>query len=405
VRALFLLGLISTAAGCDNGSSGGHCTSSCDLASGMSNDDLACSGAGCAAADLACASNCGPPADLACASNCGPPIDMAMSCGTSTCGGGAVDTCSSAAHCGACGHDCRGGACAGGVCQGVQIAMTQAQPWGIAVDASNIYWTNSTGPNPNATVMTMAKTGTTATSIATGQWQPRQIVVTASALYWENTLAGELWRAAPPLSGTPAAFVTEPSQMQEFAVDGANIYFVESGSSIIRKAPLTGTATVTPLTTAQAGQVPGSLASDGTNVYWVNSMNGSILKTSVNGGANSPVAAPAHPAGLVVLVGTNLYFTTSVDIEVIATTGGAAAPVVSGLAQPPSGLAADATGVYWTDTSLGSVWRASLADGVPQRIASGANGPLGIAVDATTIYWTVYGTPGTMDGAIMRAVK
>jgi hypothetical protein len=50
-------------------------------------------------------------------------------------------------NCGGCGHDCLGGTCSSGACQPVAIGALSAQHNGksIAVDAQNVYWTE-TGP-------------------------------------------------------------------------------------------------------------------------------------------------------------------------------------------------------------------------------------------------------------------
>ncbi len=44
-------------------------------------------------------------------------------------------------NCGACGHDCAGGACSAGICQPVVLAAGLTRPGSMAIDDANVYWT------------------------------------------------------------------------------------------------------------------------------------------------------------------------------------------------------------------------------------------------------------------------
>lgn len=48
-------------------------------------------------------------------------------------------------NCGACGHDCLGGACAGGACQPFRIGVLDASATSIAVNDSGVYWVVQSG--------------------------------------------------------------------------------------------------------------------------------------------------------------------------------------------------------------------------------------------------------------------
>ena len=48
-------------------------------------------------------------------------------------------------NCGACGHDCRGGACKAGSCQPFRIGMLDASATSIAVNDSGVYWVVQSG--------------------------------------------------------------------------------------------------------------------------------------------------------------------------------------------------------------------------------------------------------------------
>src|SRR5581483_1144114 len=304
-RVSLALALALLAPACDSspaggGGDGGNCQPtmcapppdlSCGAACAPADMTMAC---GAACADMTCGAAC---ADMACASGCGS-ADLA--CPGSSCGGSMVNLCSDSANCGACNHDCGGGACVASVCQGVAVDTMQVSPWGVAVDANNVYWTDINTGSTDGTVMQQAKSGGAATALAQMQWAPHDLLVNATGLYWENYSAGEIWKIAP-LGATAVNVTTEPAQMVSFTVDGTNAYFVEKGSSVVRKAPLAGgAASSTPLTTPTAGRSPGSLIADGRFVYWVNTVDGSIFATTPDG-TTTTTLVPTAGAGALAL--------------------------------------------------------------------------------------------------------
>ena len=73
----------------------------------------------------------------------------------------AADLSTSAEHCGRCNHSCLGGTCAAGKCQPVTLA-TRSSPYDIALDATDVYWTDKGGGALLPNVSTVPKAGGTA---------------------------------------------------------------------------------------------------------------------------------------------------------------------------------------------------------------------------------------------------
>ena len=73
------------------------------------------------------------------------------------------------------------------------LAVAQSGPMAVAVDGTNVYWTNNTG----GTVMKCAVGGcSSATTLASGQSGPAGIAVDSTSVYWANETGGTIMKVA-----------------------------------------------------------------------------------------------------------------------------------------------------------------------------------------------------------------
>src|ERR1019366_8967904 len=72
------------------------------------------------------------------------------------------------------------------------IALIQSKPLGIAVDATNVYWANS----GDGTIMKAPVGGGTAATVASGQSGPAGVALDATFVYWTNQTGGTVMRIA-----------------------------------------------------------------------------------------------------------------------------------------------------------------------------------------------------------------
>jgi hypothetical protein len=293
------------------------------------------------------------------------------------CGGVCVDPRSDRRNCGACGHDCQGGACSAGACQPITLASNLSGPCAIVLDATTLYFAALDGK-----VMKCAKTGCNG-----------QPIVLMSGL------------------GDPA---------YALAVDGTNVYAAESQNpSRVVACAISGCPAPKLLTTSATAV--GGLAVDSENVYFTtlggvpNPTGGTVSKCSIQGCNQPAVVAPGldDPAGIVIDA-ANAYFTNASSNDYMSGTvmtcslDGCAAPttLASGQTEPNS-IAVDQASVYWTNPMGNTVMRAARDGSTPPKLlASGQSTPYTVALDCTTVYWTNLGTNSPVgDGSVMKCAK
>jgi hypothetical protein len=371
--------------------SAGHCAvpTCADSVKNGQETDVDCGGAGCPKCVVG--KTCGAPGDCTtgfCQGNvCACPI--------LTCGGACVDPASDANNCGACGHSCQGGACVGSACQPVVLAAGPGSAYAIAVDATDVYWTNDSG-----TIMKVPLAGGATTTVASGQNSPRGIAVDATSVYWTTYIGGTVMKA-PRGGGAPTTLASGQSFPLTMAVDATSVYWVNwTNPGTVMKIPLGGGA---PKTLASGQNRPDGIAVDATSVYWTNDANpGTVMKAPLGGGASTMLASGQNFPQAMAVDATSVYWVNVSDgtLMKVPIGGGAATTLATGQSSP-IGLAVDATSVYWVNfTDPGTVMKVPLGGGAPTTIASAQKIPFAIAVDTTSVYWT---NPG--GGTVMKVAK
>jgi hypothetical protein len=243
-----------------------------------------------------------------------------------------------------------------------------SQAWGIAVDATNLYWTAYFAAGQNGTINAIPKAGGTRTRLVSDMSNPSGLAADATSLYWVNQGPGRtMLMKMPKAGGTPTMLaLTDGSPTGELILDENSVYFTTTGLGLstaagILKVAKTGGDPV-GLFPGPAAHVAG-LATDGVDVYWADNdesnYKGSIMKVPAAGG-------------------TPTVLVTDQD--------------------RPVSIAVDAANVYWTNyatlPSSGTVMKMPKAGGPPVMIAGGLTAPRSVTVDATNVYWVSAWTSG-----------
>jgi hypothetical protein len=293
--------------------------------------------------------------------------------------------------------------CSGTPCQPIVLAYgtNPSGAGGIAVDATNVYWVDTTGGQ----VLACAKTGCnrSPTVLASGQGSPTGIAVAGSTVYWTNLGAGTVASCASAgCGGRPTVVASGLLAPGGITADLTNVYWVETGmGGGVKACALSGCATPTVLASA-----PGLLlAVDAANVYWTDGAG--LNECPLAGCSSAPTLLfTATGATGIALDDTNAYVTTFVKtttppayafegaVLACAKSGCQSKPVPLASALPaPLPVVVSSGTVYWGntlgDTDLLSCVSAGCM-GTPAVVSMAAL-PLSLAAFDTNLYWASLG--------------
>jgi hypothetical protein len=151
----------------------------------------------------------------------------------------------------------------------IEIAAGERTPHGIAVDAERVYWTNN-ADTPEGALSATPLAGGEVVEVAGMQNSPWNIAVTADRIYWRT--ASEV-RAATLDGGDAEIFANEDVNVFGLVVDDEFVYW--TAASAVRKRPRAG-GDVTTLASDQPDAH--GLAVDDRFVYWTNQEGGTVMR-------------------------------------------------------------------------------------------------------------------------------
>ncbi len=150
----------------------------------------------------------------------------------------------------------------------------------VAADKSGLVWTDST----YLYLLSSANLTASPTQVALGNnGVPGLMVLDATNVYWLDSTGNYLYRT----NRTTGAITMmqylgyAPAQL---AVDANYLYWAYRAGNAIMRMPLTG-GTATPVTKIASGapiSAPTGIAVDSTAVYWINSGDNTVLKRVIN---------------------------------------------------------------------------------------------------------------------------
>lgn len=317
-----------------------------------------------------------------------------------------MDMTSDPLNCGACDHNCLGGACTAGICQPVELAKQDGQPWEITLDATRVYWNNTYGE-----ISKVPKQGGTTSVLTTDLVNCGMLAVHGGRVFSASFFGGV---EVVSTSGGALTGLTVPANGGvALAVDDSGVYWASGpltpGEKSIVRTDFQGAFTSV---LGSLDHEPTSVTIDGSHVYWTDFTAdgtglGGVRRAPLGGGDTETLVAgdgilqlAMDDARVYYLFGGTSAASWS-DCALLAVPKAGGAPVT--LAAPLNGatrLAVDTTHVYWTESYGQVIRKVPKTGGAAVTLATSNGNPQGIAVDGEAVYWV---DPGNQ--TIMKVAK
>lgn len=364
----------------------------------------------CSAACPAATPICAPAADgRECVAACEAPQ---MLCDTAC-----VDLDSDPEHCGACGHDCGGGACMAGACQPVLVAGDLDRPYSLALspESGQVFWLTPTQVQrcPLAGCDDPARLAELEERLPVKRLD--NIVATEQDVFWLGDRPS-FWLLHCPAAGCTFDIPDAPDGYEldsprSLVRDGDLLVVGERFG--IRTCAIQGGCSLNDCVGADSIQ---SVAFDDASLFWLESTDPAGLYACPRQGSAMPLRLTADRGSIVRLHEDTLFVARNTGDGIYRCSkdgcGGQGTDVVTGEAGISS-LAVDARGLYWTtpgsaSEATGTVKTCPL-DGCgeqgPRVLATGLAQPTDVHLLGDDVVWVEQGLTGTAASGAIRRVR
>lgn len=149
------------------------------------------------------------------------------------------------------------------------LAVDQADPRGVAVDGTHVYWTNQ----GDGRVQRVPQGGGEAERFADGEAAPLGIAVDATHVYWVNRTNGQVRRAALA-GGEPETLRQAAPGARKLVLDGGRLHWTTFDGTQVLRVDVDGSN----LLVLAVGEQPLGLALDPTHAFFTDYEAGRIVR-------------------------------------------------------------------------------------------------------------------------------
>ncbi|RYZ04056.1 MAG: hypothetical protein EOO73_25755 [Myxococcales bacterium] len=279
---------------------------------------------------------------------------------------------------------------------------TNVRPTSIALDSSNVYYTDTFELTSEVVARPLA--GGAKTVLHSTFTLPSSLVRFGSTVYWVDfTNAafsdGGVW-SAPTSGASPAVRlvshtnpVTAHQSLAVFSTGAGFTYqthvlYADAWASklyaIRRWFFSTSESSLVP--DAFPNYYPFAVAIDSSHVYFTHDAGHGLWRVPLAGGTPTLLVSGEEQPGALVVTGGQIYFVNEGDIKTEPAAGGAASTFAESVGTIQNMVAANGY-LYWSCSSCNTIRKKPLAGGSSTLLVSGQTNLKSLAVDATHVYF------------------